>query len=330
MGTSSPTCYTPWAKVSSKITTPSANWSYNESTGVFSSTGGNPKTLTLAPMTAADDPYDPDPGFCFSSFTIAGGVQVYPGNGNVIIYITGPQPPATTSSPMVSVSGNADINTQTSDAKRFQIRVSYDTRPKTPPNPNCPSPVNGQSCVGITIAGSAAWYIWMNAPYTKISMGGSPTNIFGAGQMQILAVCAPQELLEQRLQILARAGVVPQKMDVEPLALLNAVLAMHEMAMDETLVFLSLAPALICVHRAAAGAPLIRYLENQPESVADMVAEIRTAVAYFQSQLGAGSAIRVVYCGPQSACAELQEAVDQQADGGASAVDDDLVTVSLR
>ena len=129
------------------------------------------------------------------------------------------------------------------------------------------------------------------------------------GQMQILAVCAPQELVEQRLQILARAGVVPQKMDVEPLALLNAVLAMHEMAMDETLVFLSLAPALICVHRAAAGAPLIRYLENQPESVADMVAEIRTAVAYFQSQLGAGSAIRVVYCGPQSACAELQEAM---------------------
>ena len=114
---------------------------------------------------------------------------------------------------------------------------------------------------------------------------------------------------EGQMQILARAGVVPQKMDVEPLALLNAVLAMHEMAMDETLVFLSLAPALICVHRAAAGAPLIRYLENQPESVADMVAEIRTAVAYFQSQLGAGSAIRVVYCGPQSACAELQEAM---------------------
>ena len=41
---------------------------------------------------------------------------------------------------------------------------------------------------------------------------------------------------------------------------------------------------------AAAGALLIRYLQNQQESVADMVAEIRTAVAYFQSELGAGSA----------------------------------------
>ena len=129
------------------------------------------------------------------------------------------------------------------------------------------------------------------------------------GQMQILAVCAPQELVEHRLQILAKAGVMPQKMDVEPLALLNAVLAMHEIAMDETLVLLSLAPTLICVHRAAAGALLIRYLQDQQESVDDMVAEIRTAVAYFQSQLAAGSAVCVVYCGPQSACAELQEAM---------------------
>ena len=131
------------------------------------------------------------------------------------------------------------------------------------------------------------------------------------GQMQILTVCAPQELVEQRLQILAKAGVVPQKMDVEPLALLNTVLAMHEMAMDETLVLISLVPALLCVYRAATGAPLIRYLENPEDSVTDMVAEIRTTVAYFQTWHATESAIRVVYCGPQSACAELQEAMQE-------------------
>src|SRR5262245_1534316 len=101
------------------------------------------------------------------------------------------------------------------------------------------------------------------------------------GQMQILAVCVPQELVEQRLRILARAGVTPQKMEVEPLTLLNAILSMHEVATDETLVLLSLAPeaALVCVYHAAAGAPLIHYLQSQQHSPAEMIAEIRTAVA---------------------------------------------------
>ena len=127
--------------------------------------------------------------------------------------------------------------------------------------------------------------------------------------MQILAVCVPQELVEQRLRILAMAGVMPQTMDVEPLALLSAVLSMQEVATDETLVLLSLAPeaALICVYHAAAGAPLIRYLQSQQQSTAEMIAEIRTAVAYFQSELAAESALRLVYCGPESAFVELQE-----------------------
>ena len=122
------------------------------------------------------------------------------------------------------------------------------------------------------------------------------------GQMQLLAVCVPQELMDRRQRILARAGVTPQKMDVEPLALLNGVLAMQEGVMDDTLVLLSLAPkaALVCVYHAAAGAPLIRYLQSPQQSTAAMIAEIRTAVAYFQAELEAESALRLVYCGPQN------------------------------
>src|SRR5262249_18493194 len=129
------------------------------------------------------------------------------------------------------------------------------------------------------------------------------------GQMQILAVCVPQELVEQRLRILARAGVTPQKMEVEPLTLLNAILSMHEVATDETLVLLSLAPeaALVCVYHAAAGAPLIHYLQSQQHSPAEMIAEIRTAVAYFQAELATEAALRLVYCGPESVFVELQE-----------------------
>ena len=110
--------------------------------------------------------------------------------------------------------------------------------------------------------------------------------------MQILAVCVPQELVDHRLRILALAGVTPQKMDVEPLVLLNAILALQGVATDETLVLLSLAPeaAVICVYHAAAGAPLIRYLQGQHQSAADMIGEIRTTVAYFQSELVAESA----------------------------------------
>src|SRR5207245_178450 len=93
------------------------------------------------------------------------------------------------------------------------------------------------------------------------------------------------------------------------LTLLNAILAMHEVATDETLVLLSLAPeaALICVYHAAAGAPLIRYLQGQQQSTAAMIAEIRTAVAYFQSELAVESALHLVYCGPESVFVELQE-----------------------
>src|SRR5262249_45343717 len=153
-----------------KITaTGATSWSYNENTGVFSvpqaSSGvgcsgpggsGNPKIVTFAPMTATEDPNDPDPGYCFSSLTVSGGSQLnprhLPGDGNVIIYVTGP--PTTSGNPVVSISGNAAINANTSDAKRFQLRVSYDTRPQTPANPNCPSPVNGRSCLGVTISGN--------------------------------------------------------------------------------------------------------------------------------------------------------------------------------
>ena len=133
------------------------------------------------------------------------------------------------------------------------------------------------------------------------------------GQMHIMAVCVPRELLEQRRRILALAGVTPQKMDVEPLALLNAILALQGVATDETLVLLSLVSeaALVCVYHAAAGAPLISYLHDQHESAAEMLGEIRTAVNYFQSQLAEVSTLRFVYCGPKSVFAELQEGLSE-------------------
>jgi Tfp pilus assembly PilM family ATPase len=133
------------------------------------------------------------------------------------------------------------------------------------------------------------------------------------GQMHILAVCVPQELVERRRRILALAGVTLQKLDVEPFALLNAILALQGVATDETLVLLNLAPetAWIGVYHAVAGAPLIRYLHDQHESVADMIGEIRTVVAYFQAEHGTQSALRVVYCGPKSTFTELKEPLQE-------------------
>ena len=129
------------------------------------------------------------------------------------------------------------------------------------------------------------------------------------GQMHIMAVCVPQDLVDRRLRLLTRAGVTPQKMDVQPLALLNAFVALHGVDTDETLVLLSLVPeaVLICVYHAAAGAPLIRYLHDQHASAAEMLSEIRTAVTYFQSLLAEVSTLRFVYCGPKSVFGELQE-----------------------
>jgi len=133
------------------------------------------------------------------------------------------------------------------------------------------------------------------------------------GLMHIMAVCVPQNLVDHRLRLLTRAGVTPQKMDVQPLALLNAILALQGVATDETLVLLSLVSetTLVCVYHAAAGAPLISYLHDQHESAAEMLGEIRTAVHYFQSQLAEVSTLRFVYCGPKSAFAELQEGLPE-------------------
>ena len=129
------------------------------------------------------------------------------------------------------------------------------------------------------------------------------------GQMDILVVCVPQDLVDRRVRLLTRAGVTPQRLDVQPLALLNAIMALHEVGRDETLVLLSLVSeaAFVCVYHAAAGAPLVRYLPDQHESAAEMLGEIRTAVTYFQSQLAEVSTLRFVYCGPKSIFGELRE-----------------------
>ena len=129
------------------------------------------------------------------------------------------------------------------------------------------------------------------------------------GQMQILAVCAPQELFQQRLRILRLAGVTPRRIEVGPLAILNAILALHGVARDETVILLSTEAEVpfLCLYQRSAGAPLVRYFQEQYHSAAALIAEIRTAVAYFQAELAVGSALRFVYCGKGSVFAELKE-----------------------
>jgi len=103
------------------------------------------------------------------------------GDGNVIIYVTGP--PAISENPVVSVSGNANINNLTSDAKRFQIRSSYNTISSIHVDPStatCKNSTNTTVTCPINISGQAAWYIWVYAPYTQISAGGNGTNMYGA------------------------------------------------------------------------------------------------------------------------------------------------------
>lgn len=128
------------------------------------------------------------------------------------------------------------------------------------------------------------------------------------GQMHILAVCAPRELFQHRLRILSMAGVTPKRMAVGPLAILNAILALQGVARDETVVLLSTEAEVpfLCIYQRNAGAPLVRYFQDQHPSPAELIAGIRTSVAYFQSELATGSAIRFVYCGADSVFAELK------------------------
>ena len=126
--------------------------------------------------------------------------------------------------------------------------------------------------------------------------------------MHILAVCAPRELLQHRLRILRMAGVTPRRMEVGPLAILNAVLALQGVARDETMILLSTEAEVpfLCIYQRSAGAPLVRYFQDQYHSAAALIAGIRTAVAYFQSELVAGSTLRFVYCGKDSGFSELK------------------------
>jgi len=62
----------------------------------------------------------------------------------------------------------------------------------------------------------------------------------------------------------------------------------------------------LCLYQRSAGAPLVRYFEEQYHSAFELIAEIRTAVAYFQSELAVNSAIRLVYCGKGSVFAALK------------------------
>ncbi len=128
------------------------------------------------------------------------------------------------------------------------------------------------------------------------------------GQMHILAVCAPRELFQHHLRILRMAGVTPRRIEVGPLAILNAILALHGVAGDETVILLSTAAEVpfLCLYQRSAGAPLVRYFQDQYQSAAALIAEIRTAVAYFQSELAVGSALRFVYCGKDSVFSELK------------------------
>lgn len=128
------------------------------------------------------------------------------------------------------------------------------------------------------------------------------------GQMHILAVCAPRELFQHRLRILRLAGVTPRRMEVGPLAILNAVLTLQGVAKDETVILLSTEAEIpfLCIYQRSAGAPLVRYFQDQYQSAAELIAGIRTAVAYFQSELGVSSALRFVYCGKDSVFSNLK------------------------
>ena len=128
------------------------------------------------------------------------------------------------------------------------------------------------------------------------------------GQMHILAVCTPRELFQHRLHILRMAGVTPKRIEVEPLAILNAILALQGVDRDETVVLLSTEAEVpfLCIYQRSAGAPLVRYFQDQDQSAAELLAGIRTSVAYFQSELAVGSALRFVYCGKDSVFAELK------------------------
>lgn len=128
------------------------------------------------------------------------------------------------------------------------------------------------------------------------------------GQMSILAVCAPQEMVEHHQRILSMAGVTPQKLDVESLAILNALLTLQGFASEETLVLLGMVPVIpfLCVYHREAGAPLVRYFQDQNQSASVAVEEIRTTVAYFQSRFAIGSALRCVQCGEERIFAELK------------------------
>ncbi|MBI4529744.1 MAG: pilus assembly protein PilM [Deltaproteobacteria bacterium] len=130
------------------------------------------------------------------------------------------------------------------------------------------------------------------------------------GELNILAVCAPRGLLDKKLKLVETAGIVPLHIDVEPLATLNAFLSLQSVALDETIVLVSLSEPLpfLCLYNRQSQFPLIRYFSEGLENPASIVEEIRTSVTYFQAELAApGTSLRCLYCGNQERFAGLKD-----------------------
>lgn len=128
------------------------------------------------------------------------------------------------------------------------------------------------------------------------------------GEMNVLAVCAPKALIDQRFALMGRAHLTLRHMDVEPLATVNAVLDLQRVALEETLALLSIKerePFLALFNRQT-GNVLIRYLGGAG-SLAAMIEEIRTSVAYFQADLAAGSRLRCFYCSREELFAQIRD-----------------------
>jgi len=129
------------------------------------------------------------------------------------------------------------------------------------------------------------------------------------GQMHMLAVCAPRRLMEQRLRLLQLAGVTARLVDVEPLALLNAVLMLQGDAGADTLVMLCLESdgPFLCIYHPAAGVPLVHYFQGREHGIDKMIEEIRASIGYFRSEVGMESALRCVYCAQEGVFAGLKD-----------------------
>lgn len=89
----------------------------------------------------------------------------------------------------------------------------------------------------------------------------------GGTTSEILAICAPRRLVDERTKLLQQAGVRLQTLDVEPLALLNAALYITQLEAGELLVLLNVGrrSSSLCLF-SEQGPVVARYLDIGAEA----------------------------------------------------------------